>query len=91
MNCGGRWRMKSIFRRITDALGLTRPTTTFIEEFSFDFNKSNHHVELTNKQILLLEQMIDNYNQQNIAICKCDVERVLDSCDLMNEELSVEG
>lgn len=84
--------MKSFRRRMTDALGLTRPTTIFLEGPSFDFNKlRSRHVELTEKQIVLLEQMIDNYKQNNITICKCDVERVLDRCDLASEDKSVEG
>jgi len=38
------------------------------------------HEDLTEKQILYLEQMIDNHRKHGMNICRCDVQRVLDMC-----------
>ena len=34
--------------------------------------------ELSEKQVGLLHQMIDNYYERDMEICSCDIERVLE-------------
>ena len=42
--------------------------------------KSTHR-DLTEKQVIYLEQMISNYRNRGMAICLCDVERVVNMCN----------
>lgn len=35
------------------------------------------HRDLTEKQISYLEHLISNYRNHDMAICRCDIERVL--------------
>ena len=39
------------------------------------------HRDLTEKQIVYLEQMISNHRNRGMTICRCDVERVLNMFD----------
>lgn len=75
--------MKKGFRRkISDALGITRPTTATLDIPMFNHEMLfRKHTNLSEKQIILLKQMVDNHEKYMMPICKCDIERIFNQCD----------
>lgn len=57
-------------------LGIVEPERINLIEWKFN----NVHQDLTEKQIVYLEQMISNHRNRGMNICHCDVQCVLDMC-----------